>query len=153
MRLSLVALGCVALVFVICFVATYPPRQITVGFSEPDIETCEFQSVSGNATSATITIHAQSARYSPSYEPKGPIVLDSAIIKDSLGEVIEVVDATSIDDHDANTEADVPRVDAEFSRLDIAVTPEKLIAGEYYILTLVSNIGSSFVSPSFKPVV
>ena len=110
-------------------------------------ERIEIQSVSANATTSTIILYAQSSTAS------GPVILDCAVIKDSLGDSLEVIQEQNIEDNNANTAVDAPRVDADWTKLDIAVTPGTLIAGEYYTLTLVSKIGNSFVSPSFKPTV
>ena len=108
-------------------------------------EKMAIQALSGNGTAATLTVYAQSTG-------GGPIVLDSAIIKDSQGSVKEVIVATNIDDNDANTAADVPTVDAELTELDITASAGTMAPGESYTVTLVTQIGGSFVSQSFKAV-
>lgn len=109
-------------------------------------EKVAIQALSGNATSPSfVTLYAQSTG-------GGSVVLDSAIVKDSQGSVKEVITATSIDDNDAATATDVPTIDAELTRLDVTLTDGTMAAGESYTVTLVTQIGGSFVSQSFKAV-
>ena len=110
-------------------------------FSGPKMR---IQSVSGNVTVGTITVVAQSTgEYSP-------IVLVNAVIKDYRGDPIEVVDATNIDDNDADTPTDVPAVDSKRTTLVIKVKNGTLEAGASYTVTLASTGGFSFVSTFFK---
>jgi len=111
------------------------------------------QKISGNASTAIITVYAQSTG-------DGPVVLDSVIIwaAPELGErrhkglVKEIIHEPGIDDNDANTGATVPTVDAELTRLDITTTPGTLIVGEIYTVTLVTTTGYSFDSEAFTAV-
>ena len=108
-------------------------------------EKVAIQAIAGNGTAATVTVYAQSVS-------GGSVVLDSAIIKDSQSSIKEVIVAANINDNDANTAPDVPTIDAELTQLDITATVGSMAAGETYTVTLVTQIGGSFVSQSYKAV-
>ena len=112
--------------------------------TQPGQEKVAIQAISGNATANEISIYAQSTG-------GGPVGLDSAIVKDYQGSVVEVVADASIDDNDSDA-TDIPQVEAELTRLDITVTAGTLADGETYTVTLVSTGGNSFASTSFKAI-
>ena len=114
------------------------------GGGQPGSEKVAIQAISGNATAVTITVYGQSMG-------GGPVGLDSAIVKDYQGSVVEVVADTSIDDNDGDA-TDIPMLEADLTQLDITVGASTLAAGESFTVTLVTTEGNSFVSQSFKAV-
>ena len=138
--LILIAIAVIAGIVVYMFTSGSLSAPIT---GSPGSEKVAIQAISGNATAAQITVYAQSTG-------GGAVVLDSAIIKNSQGSVMEVITATSIDDNDANTDVEYPTIDATLTELDITGTAGIMDAGESYSVTLVTQLGGSFISQSFK---
>ena len=114
------------------------------GGDQPGSEKVAIQAISGNATAVTISLYGQSMG-------GGPVGLDSAIVKDYQGNVVEVVAESAMDDNDGDA-TDIPMLEADLTRLDITVGATTLAAGESYTVTLVSTGGNSFVSQSFKAI-
>ena len=112
------------------------------GGAQPGSEKVAIQATSGNSTSAVIIAYAQSSG-------GGPVGLDSVILKDYQGSVVEVVDDTAINDNDGDA-SDIPTIEADLTQLDITVTA--LTNGESYTVTLVTTTGNSFVSQTFKAI-
>ena len=99
-------------------------------------EKVNIQALSGiDGVNDTITVYAQSTG-------GGPVDLDSAIIKDAQGAVIEVVTAIT-----PTTIADV------LTTITIDVAEATLEAGKSYTVTFVSVAGGNFPSISFKATV
>ena len=102
-------------------------------------EKVNIQAIAGNAsasTTDTITVYAMSTG-------GGPVALDSAIVKDAQGTVLEVI---------ADTEISPATINADLTTLTITVPANTLTAGQSYTVTLVSVAGGNFPSQSFKAV-
>ena len=118
----------------------------TIKWVIPDSPRVAIQSVAGNATASAITIYGLSTRGTG-------VFLNSCVIKDTSGSVQDIIDATSIDYHDAETAVAVSSIGTKLTRLDIATTPGAMVVGESYIVILVMDpFGECEDSPTFKAV-
>ena len=140
--LILIAIAVIAGIVVYMF--TSGTMTTMSGGGQPGQEKVAIQAISGNATTPEITLYGQSTG-------GGPVGLDSVIVKDYQGSVVEVVADTNIDDNDGDA-TDIPQLEADLTELDITVGGTTLAAGESYTVTLVTTTGNTFVSSSFKAV-
>lgn len=128
--LILIAIAVIAGIIVYMF--TSGTLAAMMGGGTAGQEKVNIQAISGVSSSGAITLYAQSTG-------GGDVVLDSAIIKDSAGNVIFVdVGPTG------------GPIKPDLTTISVAAGTGKLTAGHTYTVTLVSTAGGSFVSPSFK---
>ena len=145
--LILIAIAVIAGIVVYMF--TSGTMSSMTGGGTAGQEKIAIQAVTGVAnttldTSTNVTLFAQSTG-------GGPVALDSAILKNAQGTVLAVVNATAIVENPENPDTSAPTVLADLTRIDIdfATTPDTVV-GEAYTVTLVTKLGGSFVSQSFK---
>lgn len=133
--LILIAIAVIAGIVVYMF--TSGTMSSMTGGGTAGQEKVAIQAISGTNSSAgvVVTVYAQSTG-------GGPVSLDSAILKNSQGTVLKVVNATFSGISPSTILAELTTVTINF---DVTLT-----AGEPYTVTLVTTLGGSFVSQSFK---
>jgi flagellin-like protein len=125
--LILIAIAVIAGIVVYMF--TSGTMSSMTGGGTAGQEKVAIQALSGNSATGVVTIYAQSTG-------GGPVSLDSAILKNSQGAVLQVNPTTDV-------------INATLSTLTLSF-PGQMSAGNTYTVTLVTTIGGSFVSQSFK---
>jgi flagellin-like protein len=94
-------------------------------------EKVSIQALDGVASTGVITVYAQSTG-------GGPVALDSAIVKDSQGDVKTVVDMSGT------------TINADLTTFTVGAGAATMTLGQSYTVTLVSVEGGNFPSQSFK---
>jgi flagellin-like protein len=126
--LILIAIAVIGGIVIYMFTSGYLGTMM--GGGSAGQEKVAVQAVVVNA--GAITVHAKSTG-------GGDVIIQDVILKDSAGQTEEVVTLLAAVTLDANGDLN-----------SITFTPTSLTVGYTYTVTLVSQAGNQFVSPSFK---
>ncbi len=131
--LILIAIAVIAGIIVYMF--TSGTLSTMMGGGGAGTEKMAIQAVEGEATTNTITLYAQSTG-------GGAIVVDTAIIKAADGTIVDT-------DNGVTYGGGATAVTDTLTQVNVVVAAG-MNSGDVYTVTLVSEVGGSFVSPSFK---
>jgi len=130
--LILIAIAVIAGIIVYMFTSGYLGTMM--GGGSAGQEKVAIETVAANATSGSITVHAKSTG-------GGDVIIQDAILKNAAGQTVEVKTLTASKTLPANGTLTAVVCDFVAANVD---------AGYTYTVTLVSQAGNQFVSPSFK---
>jgi len=130
--LILIAIAVIGGIVIYLFTSGYLGTMM--GGGSAGQEKVAVEAVVANASTGVITVHAKSTG-------GGDVVIQDAILKDAAGQTIEVVTLS--------TEVTLLS-DGTLDDIDFAFTATNIDVGYTYTVTLVTQVGNQFVSPSFK---
>jgi len=129
--LILIAIAVIAGIIVYMFTSGYLGTMM--GGGSAGQEKVAIETVTADAATDSVTAHAKSTG-------GGDVIIQDVILKNAAGQTVEVMTITSV----------TLLADGTLTDVDCAFTLGNLDAGYTYTVTLVSQAGNQFVSPSFK---